>query len=93
MAFCLVPQIVRKGVKKMQERKNSEARIRANNKYNAKAYDRVNIAIPKGRKEVIQAHAAAQGKSVNGYVVEAIDEKLNRDDAQQIEEGGDDNNV
>lgn len=77
----------------MQERKNSEARIRANNKYNAKAYDRVNIAIPKGRKEVIQAHAAAQGKSVNGYVVEAIDEKLNRDDAQQIEEGGDDNNV
>ena len=63
----------------MSERKNSEARIRANNKYNAKAYDRVNIAIPKGRKEVIQAHATAQGKSINGYVIEAIEEKMERD--------------
>lgn len=63
----------------MQERKNSEARIRANNKYNAKAYDRINIAIPKGKKEVIQLHAAAHGKSINGFVVEAIEEKLNRE--------------
>ena len=63
----------------MAERKNSEARIRANNKYNAKAYDRVNIAIPKDRKEVIQTHAEALGKSINGYVVEAIEEKLSRD--------------
>lgn len=63
----------------MSERKNSEARIRANNKYNAKTYDRINIAIPKGKKEVIQAQAAAQGKSVNAFVVEAIEEKLMRD--------------
>ena len=63
----------------MQERKNSEARIRANNKYNAKAYDRINIAVPKGRKEVIQLHAAASGKSINGFVVEAIEEKLSRE--------------
>lgn len=67
----------------MADRKNSEARIRANNKYNAKTYDRVNIAIPKGRKEVIQAHAAALGKSVNGYVVEAIEEKISRDDQSE----------
>ncbi len=67
----------------MGENKNSEARIRANNKYNAKAYDRVNIAIPKGKKEVIQAHAKALGKSINGYVVEAIDEKMTRDKTQE----------
>ena len=72
----------------MAERKNSEARIRANNKYNAKAYDRINIAIPKGRKEVIQAHAALQGKSINGFVVEAIEEKLIREDSQAVENGG-----
>ena len=47
----------------MPERKNSEARIRANNKYNAKAYDRINIAIPKGKKEIIKAHADAVGQS------------------------------
>lgn len=30
--------------------------------------------------EVIQTHAEALGKSINGYVVEAIEEKLSRDD-------------
>ena len=63
----------------MAERKNSEARTRANNKYNAKAYDRINIAVPKGQKDIIQARATTQGKSVNAYVIEAISEKLERD--------------
>ena len=27
------------------------------NKYNAKAYDRINLTMPKGKKEVIQNHA------------------------------------
>lgn len=65
----------------MAERKNSEARIRANNKYNAKAYDRINIAVPKGQKDIIQARATIQGKSVNAYVIEAISEKLEHDKA------------
>ena len=62
----------------MTERKNSEARIRANNKYNEKAYDRINIAVPKGRKEAIQAVASAQGESINGFVTTAIDERMER---------------
>lgn len=60
----------------MAERKNSEARIRANNKYNDKAYDRINIAVPKGKKDVIKAHAEARGESVNAFVSEAIDAAL-----------------
>lgn len=63
----------------MLERKNSEARIRANNKYNAKAYDRINIAIPKGGKELIQAHAQARGESVNAFIGRAITETMERD--------------
>lgn len=63
----------------MAERKNSEARIRANNKYNEKAYDRINIAVPKGRKEAIAAHAQQQGESVNGFINKAIEEKIERD--------------
>lgn len=63
----------------MAERKNSEARIRANNKYNEKAYDRINIAVPKGRKEAITAHAQQQGESVNGFINKAIEEKIERD--------------
>lgn len=65
----------------MAERKNSEARIRANNKYAEKAYDRINIAVPKGQKEVIKAHAEARGESVNGFLNRAASETMERDNA------------
>ncbi len=63
----------------MSENKNSKARIAANNRYNAKAYDRINIAVPKGQKEVIKAHADTIGESLNGYINLAINEKIERD--------------
>lgn len=49
------------------------------NKYIAKAYDRVNLTMPKGRKEIVQAHAEARGESVNGFVNRAISETMERD--------------
>ena len=52
----------------MAENKNSRARIESNNRYNAKAYDRINVAVPKGRKDIIKAHAEKNGESVNGFV-------------------------
>lgn len=67
----------------MAENKNSTARIKANNKYNAKAYDRINIAVPKGQKEVIKAHAEKQGETINGFVKRAINETMERDTAKQ----------
>ena len=63
----------------MAENKNSRARIQANNKYNAKAYDRINIAVPKGQKDIIKAHAERKGESINGFVNRAIDETMQRD--------------
>lgn len=48
-------------------------------KYNAKAYDRINIAVPKGEKAIIQAHAEARGESVNRFVQRAISEAMERD--------------
>jgi hypothetical protein len=63
----------------LAERKNSEARIRANNKYNEKAYDRINIAVPKGHKAEIEAHAKSHGESLNGFVNRAIDETMKQD--------------
>ena len=44
----------------------------SHNKYIAKAYDRINLTVPKGQKETIQAHAAASGESVNGFINRAI---------------------
>ena len=67
----------------MAERKNSEARIKANNRYNEKAYDRINIAVPKGRKDLIKAHAESHGESVNGFVNRAIDETMEREKSGQ----------
>ena len=49
------------------------------NKYRNKAYDQINIVVPKGRKEILQTHAKAHGKSLNGFINEAIDEKIERD--------------
>ena len=58
---------------------------KAQNKYIAKAYDRINLTVSKGKKEVIQSHAQAQGKSVNGFINEAIDEKMQRDNEKGAE--------
>lgn len=50
-------------------------------RYNAKTYDEIKVRVPKGQKEVIQAYAEAHGKSVNGFINEAIEEKMARDKA------------
>lgn len=55
------------------------------NKWMAKAYDRVNLTLPKGKKDTIQAHAAARGESVNGFINRAIDSQMERDGAEETE--------
>lgn len=50
------------------------------NRYNDKAYDRINLTVPKGDKEVIKAHAEKyDGGSVNGFIQRAIKETMERD--------------
>ena len=63
----------------MAERKNSEKRIATNNRWTNAHYDRINIAVPKGRKDKIKALADTRGQSVNAYIISAIDEKMERD--------------
>lgn len=43
------------------------------------AYDRINIAVPKGKKAIIKAHAESMGESINGYINKAIEEKIERE--------------
>ncbi|MDL2300603.1 hypothetical protein LJC01_03045 [Clostridiaceae bacterium OttesenSCG-928-D20] len=57
----------------------SEARKRANEKWNAKAYDEIKVRVYKGEKEKIKAHAESRGESVNGFIGRAIDETMERD--------------
>lgn len=49
------------------------------NRYAAKAYDRINLIVKKGQKQVIQAHAEQTGESVNGFINRAIEETMQRD--------------
>ena len=48
-------------------------------RYNAKAYDEIKIRVPTGQKDLIQAHAEAQGESTNGFINRAISETMGRD--------------
>ena len=47
----------------------------------AEKLDRINLTVPKGKKDTIKAHAEAQGESVNGFINRAIDETMKRDNA------------
>lgn len=58
----------------------SEARKRANDKYIEKL-DEIKVRVPKGRKAEVQAHAEQQGESLNAFIVRAIDETIERDNA------------
>ena len=65
----------------MPSQKYTEARKEGNRKWDAANLDRISIAVPKGKKDVIKAHAEAQGESVNGFINRAIDETMERDSA------------
>jgi len=61
----------------------SEARKKANKKWNdehmKERYDRIQIVVPKGKKEKIKAKADSQGKTVSGFINDAIDYFLDKD--------------
>jgi hypothetical protein len=57
----------------------SDARRRANAKYNAKAYENIPLRVKTGQKSTIKAHANSQSESVNGFINRAIDETMLRD--------------
>lgn len=58
-----------------QERRRSIVR-KAVNKFDAERVDKVTIRLPKGTKDRV----AALGRSVNSYAIEAVEEKLKRDE-------------
>ena len=65
--------------------KRKEDAIRYNNEYIKQTYDRINLTVPKGQKEAIQAHATARGESVNGFIIRVISEAIERESAEMNE--------
>lgn len=58
----------------------SKAQQKAVNKYMAANYDRMELTVPKGRKDTIRARADAQGQSVNAYINAAIEGRMAQED-------------
>lgn len=49
------------------------------NKYVSAHYDRVNVTMPKGQRDILKAHANERGESTNAFINRAIRETLERD--------------
>ena len=52
--------------------------IKYQNDYIRKTYDRVNLLLPKGQKEILKAKAKERGESLNQFICACIDEHLNK---------------
>ena len=57
----------------------SKSQQKAVHKYVKINYDRMELTVPKGQKEIIKTHAEARSESVNGFVNRAISETMERD--------------
>lgn len=66
----------------MAQQKYTAARKEGNRKWDARNLDRISIALPKGSKDKIKAHAEKRGESINGFVGRAINETMQRDNME-----------
>ena len=57
----------------MKHPKYYDSQKEATARYNKKAYDRINVIVKKGQREIIKAFAANQGKSLNRFICDAIE--------------------
>ena len=58
--------------------KYSDAQKEATARYNRKAYDRINVIVRKGQRQIIKDFAASQGKSLNRFICDAIEYQMNQ---------------
>lgn len=65
------------------ENENKFNKVAYKNEFISKNYDRVNLTMPKGKKEMLKEHAQTKGESVNSFINRAIDETIERDNTTQ----------
>ncbi len=58
--------------------KYSDAQKEATARYNKKTYDRINIIVKKGQRQIIKDFAASQGKSLNRFILDAVEVEMNK---------------
>ena len=60
----------------------SDAQKRATRKYNSKKYDRIEIKVQKGKRDLIKIHAMKQGESLNSFINRAIQNQIKADNGE-----------
>lgn len=50
-------------------------------KFNSENYDRIELTVKKGKKDMLKKHAANCGETLNGFINRAITETVERDEA------------
>lgn len=64
--------------KEAARRRQSDLR----NAWISEKLDRLNLSMPKGKKDKIKAHAASMSESTNAFINRAIDEQMKRDSGE-----------
>lgn len=60
----------------MKHPKYYDSQKEATARYNKKAYDRINVIVKKGQRQIIKDFAASQGKSLNKFICDAIEYQM-----------------
>ncbi len=63
-----------------EEKKISKAQQKAVHKYVKNNYDRIELTVIKGKKDILKKHAKERDGSLNSFINRAIDETIKRDE-------------
>lgn len=55
-----------------------ENKLARTKEYNKEKYEQITMRVQKGTKEKVKAAAEAAGKSMTSYIMEAVEEKMNK---------------
>ena len=61
-------------------RPKTKTNAEIHNDYAKKAYDDIRLQVKKGQKEIIRAAAESAGMSLQGYINQAVKEKMEKGD-------------
>ena len=62
----------------LEAKRKLEQRYNKQNEYNRKKYDRVSVMLPAGYRDKVREIATKEGKRLNAYILEAVQEKTKK---------------
>ena len=63
----------------MKHPKYYDSQKEATARYNRKTYDRINIIVKKGQRQIIKEYAASQCKSLNRFICDLVEAEMNKE--------------